>query len=242
LYADGACAPLFPQRLNHVLPQHSVDEIRSHFTHYTAPTLAHLLALFVHPPSAFPPPNTALIVIDSLSTLFDNAYPRRNVDDRASKNNSDQARWAAGRKFAVMNELISTLTRVAALHDIALLVTCQTITRIRGGSRALLVPALSGAEWENGISTRVVLFRDWVAGQAKSSAADAVRLQNARFAGILKANGVTLADEGGVGHVVPFALDSVGNLLPAEPTISATHKCCNIRSSSADWLHTDGSS
>ncbi|KAF1980190.1 P-loop containing nucleoside triphosphate hydrolase protein [Bimuria novae-zelandiae CBS 107.79] len=229
VWLDAACAPLVPQRFNDVLlaankpvlqassappkvpstSSMSPDEMQSQFHHYAPPTLAHLLALFVRPPSSFPPPNTSLIVIDSLSTLFDNAYPR-NADDRASKNRSDQARWAAGRKFAVMNELISTLTRVAAMHDIALLVTSQTITRMRAGSRALLVPAISGAEWESGISTRLVLFRDWVPGQGKWSRTDSTRLQKTRFAGVLKVNGVLLAEEGGVGNVVPFAVEEAG--------------------------------
>ncbi|KAJ4291791.1 hypothetical protein N0V90_009686 [Kalmusia sp. IMI 367209] len=230
VWLDAACAPLVSQRFNNVLladngptvqasPTNAVtppkeagtspDEMQSHFHHYTTPALAHLLALFVHPPSSFPPPNTSLIVIDSLSTLFDNAYPRK-PDDRASKSRNDQARWAAGRKFAVMNELISTLTRFAAMHDIALLITSQTITRIRAGSRALLVPAISGTEWENGISTRLVLFRDWVPGQGKWTKADAARLQKVRFAGVLKANGVVLADDGGVGSVVPFAVEETG--------------------------------
>jgi hypothetical protein len=190
------------------MPGTSPDEMRSHFHHYAIPTLAHLLALFMHPPSSFPPPNTSLIVIDSISTLFDNAYPR-NADDRAAKNRSDQARWAAGRKFAVMNELISTLTKLAAMHDIALLITSQTITRIRTGSRALLVPAISGAEWENGISTRLVLFRDWVPGQGKWTKTDAARMQKTRFAGVLKLNGAGLADDGGVGSIFPFAIEGV---------------------------------
>ncbi|KAF1995433.1 P-loop containing nucleoside triphosphate hydrolase protein [Amniculicola lignicola CBS 123094] len=220
-----AAAPLVPQRFNDVLvaatdPQgpgttmsspsdQRRAEMKSHFHHFASPTLAHLLALFVHPPAAFPPPNTSLVVINSLSTLLDNAYPR-NADDRGSRTKSEPARWAAGRKFAVMNELISTLARVAALHDIALLLTCQTITRIRGGSRALLVPAISGAEWENGVSTRLVLFRDWIPAQGKSTDTDADRLQKARFVGVVKANGVTLAEERSVGNVVPFAIDSTG--------------------------------
>lgn len=95
------------------------------------------------------------------------------------------------------------------MHDIALLLACQTITRIRGGSRALLVPAISGAEWESGVSTRLVLFRDWIPGQGKWSDADADKLRKARFVGVVKANGVTMADEGGVGDVVPFAIESV---------------------------------
>lgn len=261
MHADAACSPLAPQRVNQVLsalvhtesltdvanaeasphvPEPSLDELRSRFHYFTAPALAHLLALFVHKPSTFPPPNTSLIVIDSLSTLFDNAYPR-NADDRASRNKTEQARWAGGRRFAIMNELISALNKVAALHDIALLVTCQTITRIRFGTRAVLVPAISGTEWDHGISTRMVLFRDWGAGQGKPRPVDAVPSQDARFAGILKANGSTLANEGMIGEVVPFTIGSVGHLLSAEPTTSVMHDTLERRSS-ADQLPSDGTS
>jgi hypothetical protein len=185
-----------------------LDELRSHF-HYIAPSsLAHLIALFVHAPATFPPQNTSLVVVDSLATLVDNAYPR-NTDDRMAKNKTDQARWAVGRRFAIVNEMIATFTRFAALHDIALLVTSQTITRIRGASRALLVPAISGVEWENGVSTRLVLFRDWVRRGKARDAAESDRLRRARFAGLVKANGVALAEEGGVGNVVPFTIEKV---------------------------------
>ena len=84
------------------------------------------------------------------------------------------------------------------------------MSRIRGGGRALLVPAMSGVEWENGISTRLVLFRDWVPGQAKpNDTKDADRLLRVRFAGVVKTNGVALTDEGDVGSVVPFMIDKV---------------------------------
>jgi hypothetical protein len=225
LLADAACAPLVKHRLAEMLtahpdgpqqepgseptpPETPPDEMRSRFHYMASPTLAHLLALFVYAPAAFPPKNTSLVVVDSLATLVDNAYPR-NVDDRFAKNKTDQARWAAGRRFAIINELIATFIRFAALHDIALLVTSQTITRIRGTSRALLVPAISGAEWENGVSTRLVLFRDWVRHGKAHDKADADRLQRARFVGLVKSNGVALAEEGGVGNVVPFTIETV---------------------------------
>jgi hypothetical protein len=207
-----AGAPLVPQRLNAVLAgtgdDVAIDDLRERFHHCTAPTLAHLLALFTHPPSSFPPANTSLVVIDSLSTLIDDAYPR-NADNRASRNKGEQAKWAAARKLPVINELISTLSRVAAMHDIALLVACQTATRIRGASRALLVPSISGSVWEDGISTRLVLFRDWAPVRGKTTDVDVGRLRKARFIGLVKANGVTLANEGGVGNVVPFAIEQV---------------------------------
>jgi hypothetical protein len=223
LRADAACAPLVPQRLLRVFsapqdapapdsgtaaasPQGVVPEaLSSRFHHVAAPTLAHVLALFVHPPASFPPPNTSLVVIDSLSTLIDNAYPR-NVEN---KNKNEQTRWAAGRRFTVINELIAAFLKIAALRDIALLVTCQTITRMRGTSRALLVPAISGVGWENGVSTRLVLFRDWVRQAKARDTADADKLLRARFAGLVKVNGTALADEGGVGSVVSFTIENV---------------------------------
>jgi hypothetical protein len=164
----------------------------------------------MHSPPSFPPQKSSLVVIDSLSTLIDNSYPR-NVEN---KNKNEHTRWAAGRRFTVINELISMFSKFAALHDVAVLVTCQTITRIRGSSRALLVPAISGLEWENGVSTRLVLFRDWVRQGKSKDTADGDRLRKARFAGLVKVNGVTLADEGGVGSVVPFAIEKVSQSNP----------------------------
>ncbi|KAJ4370988.1 hypothetical protein N0V86_008682 [Didymella sp. IMI 355093] len=214
-WLDAACAPLVPQRLHDMLStpgdssEAPPDALRSHFHHLAAPTLAHLLALFMHPPASFPHSHASLVVVDSLSTLIDNAYPR-NTDDRV-KNKTDQSKWAAARRYAVISDMIATFTRFAALHDIALVITCQTITRIRGASRALLVPAITGIEWENGISTRLLLFRDWVPQQAKAQdKVEADRLQKTRFAGLVKVNGVALTDEGGVGNVVPFAIERHG--------------------------------
>ena len=192
----------------------------SRFHHLAAPTLAHILALFMRPPASFPQSSASLVVVDSLSTLIDNAYPR-NTDDRV-KNKTDQSKWATGRRYAVINDMIATFTKFAALHDIALVITCQTITRIRGASRALLVPAIAGIEWENGISTRLLLFRDWVPQQAKAQdKVEADRLQKTRFAGLVKVNGVALTDESGVGNVVPFAIERVSLSRSKQPALAS---------------------
>lgn len=168
----------------------------------------------MHSPAAFPPQNTSLVIIDSLSTLLDNAYPRNTE----VKTKTEQTRWAAGRRFTVLNEIISTFSRFAALHDIALLITCQTITRIRGTSRALLVPAISGVEWENGVSTRLVLFRDWVRQGRTNDHAHADKLHKARFAGVVKTNGVAVSDERDVGSVVPFSIQNVSQSIYPVPS------------------------
>lgn len=208
-----AGTPLVPQRLRRVLAATQPADAPSstptgRFYHRRASTLAHWLALFVHPPPTFPPSGTVLIVIDSPAPLLDVAYPR-NVDRRPSRGSSEHAKWAAGRRAAVVSDLSAALTRTAALHDVALLVACQASTRIQPGTRALLVPAISGATWESGISTRLVLFRDWASTQ-ETTHVDAPGWNKARFVGLAKVNGTNLADVGGVGNVVPFAVEETG--------------------------------
>ncbi|KAJ9669677.1 hypothetical protein H2201_000061 [Coniosporium apollinis] len=184
------------------------DDIRSRFHHYIAPTLAHLLAVCTAP--MFLPAGTALLVINSVSTLFDSAYPR-NTDDRSNGNKNNDGKWASNRRFAVMNDLMSKLGKLAALNNIAVLVTNQTATRIRPGLGAVLLPALSGTEWDNGISTRLVLFKDWPPPAHKDmSDADRQQLGKVRYVGAIKVNGVTLAEVGNVGSVVSFTIQAHG--------------------------------
>lgn len=46
------------------------------FVHYTCPTLPHLIALLCRPSVGCIPQNTSLVVVDSLSTLVNHAFPR----------------------------------------------------------------------------------------------------------------------------------------------------------------------
>lgn len=133
-----------------------------------------------------------------------------------AKSAQDASRWSSSRRFAVMGTLINSLTKMAAMHDIAVLVLSPTSTKMRGGGLgALLAPAMTGLEWENGIATRVVLFRDWApsvfSATQGSHAVDETKLQKIRFAGVVKSGGVNAAsDEGAVGSVVPFTIESSG--------------------------------
>ncbi|KAF2433513.1 P-loop containing nucleoside triphosphate hydrolase protein [Tothia fuscella] len=195
-----------PKTQNAVFP--TLEEMHSRFKYYSAPTLAHLLSLLFHPPASFPPTNTSLIVIDSVSTLIENAYQRSQ--DHASKK-TDAAKWAAGRKYAVMGELMSKLGRLAAVSNTAILVTNQTITKIRYGASAQLLPAISGAEWDNGISSQLVLFRDWVPRRSTQVIADdAEKWKGLRYAGVLKIKGVAAEEDGQFKIVVPFSIEEEG--------------------------------
>lgn len=189
----------------------SIQELYARFKHYTIPTLAHLLAL-LHPMPNFPPAGTTLIVIESISTLFDNAYHRTNFD--RSKTQTDAQKWAAGRKFAVMGELMTKLSRLATVNSIAVLLTNQTVTRVRSGQGALLLPAISGTEWDNGVSTQLVVFRDWAPKRGTQLAKEEARKwQRLRYAGVIKVKGVAMEENGRFDTVVPFSIEQVSTLL-----------------------------
>lgn len=200
----------------------SIQDLFSRFKHYTIPTLAHLLALFLHPMTHFPPAGTSFIVIESISTLFDNAYYRTNFD--LSKTQTDNQKWAAGRKFAVMGELMTKLSRLATVNNIAILLTSQTVTRVRSGQGALLLPAISGSEWDNGVSTQLVLFRDWAPRRGTQVAEEeAEKWYRLRYAGVIKVKGDAMEENGRFDTVVPFIIERVNACIhPFRDTVLTT--------------------
>jgi hypothetical protein len=148
------------------------------------------------------------MVIDDLHAIFEVSYPR-NRANTFSSHKSEAARWAAGRRYGIMGTLISALKKLTALNDMAILITTGCATRVRSGSGlgAVLVPGMGGAEWEAGITNRLVMFRDFKLG---SWAQQQQNPESARYIGLQKNNGVAFSDEGETGQVVPFILDKDG--------------------------------
>ena len=184
------------------------DAILNNICHFFAPTLPHLLALFTHPSPSFPSQNTSLIVIDAVSSLFNQAFPKV-IDIPASKEKSsklnDAAQWAASRRWAVMGDFIAKLGRLAATRQIAILLTVQTATRVYAEQETCLYPAVAGTAWDNGINARIVLFRDWLYRSAASPSQGGY-VSGARYAAVVKAGGVSYE---GLGRAVPFKITKV---------------------------------
>ena len=140
---------------------------KDRFHHLTAPTLAHLLALLLHPSrstsplssSTFLPPRTALLVIDSISTVFDDVYrqdrgrnrrqqqqyyqiPQHSYASPSSNRNVHNSNITSRpisshsqSRHLVLSDLITRLSSLAALHNVAVVYTSQTATRlVRYGS------------------------------------------------------------------------------------------------------------
>jgi len=64
---------------------------------------------------------------------------------------------------------------------------------------ATLTPAINASVWEQGVATRLVLFRDWLMVDNE--------LRDVRLVGVQKCNGQVSPD--GMGLVVPFRINSV---------------------------------
>ena len=194
--------------------------------HFTTPTLPHLLALLTHQSTSFPPLNTSLIVIDSVSTLFALAFPKilENADIlQTPAKKSEAVQWSAGRRWAVMGEFMSKIGRLAATSNIAILLTSQTTTRIKHETRAVLHPAISGNPWDCGIGARLVLFRDWLFRGPETPNSRGEYVPGVIFAGIMKAKGVTYE---GVGKVITFTIEEVG--CPQYNSCSKAKQCSMV--------------
>jgi len=208
------------------------------FHHLTTPTLPHLLSLLLHAPPSFPPDGTTLLVIDSLSTLSSTAFPplespqpatakpaTNTSPSRASqdpppfqstlqtpKQRVEALAWASGRRHAIARDVVSALNRLAAISDVAVLVTGQMGTRIErlpdgGRAKAVLRPSMGWRSWEEGCHARVLLFRDWVRSGTNGDAEGDGNGEGARFAGLVKLGNVEFAT---LSRVVGFAVAEEG--------------------------------
>jgi len=148
-------------------------------------------------------------VIDSVSTLFALAFPAttERVDRQQTPvKKSDAAQWSSGRRWAVMGDFVSKISRLAATKNVAILFTSQTTTRIRPETGAVLYPAVSGTAWETGIGTRIVLFRDWMFKTENASSSQGDYVPGVRFVGVIKAKGVSYE---GIGRIFTFGIEKV---------------------------------
>ena len=190
----------------------SIDDHLERLHHFTTPSMPHLLALLTHQSLSSPPTETSLIVIDSFSTLFALAYPKtgENVSSQQpAVKKSDAAQWASGRRWAAMGDIISQISRLATTWNIAILLTSQMATRITSEAGAVLQPAISGTAWDTGISSRVVVFRDWIFQATDAASSQGEYVPGVRLAGVSKAKGVSYED---MTKTVMFTIEKVSAL------------------------------
>lgn len=129
------------------------------FTRYLCFTLPHFLALLSRPSSTTVPAGTSLIVINCVSALINAALPRSHVVKQKTK--QPQGPNASTKRMQALQTIISLLNKLAATRNCAVVILSQCATKMQSEHGATLVPALNATVWEQGISTRIVLFRNW---------------------------------------------------------------------------------
>ncbi len=98
--------------------------------------------------------------------------------------------------------MVNSLQKLAATRDLAIVVLTQCATKMQAERGATLIPAINATVWEQGVSTRLVLFRDWLQ--------DDVETRGLRFASIQKLNGKAMVAS--VDHVCAFKVEQVSTV------------------------------
>ncbi|CAK7230352.1 hypothetical protein SEUCBS140593_007559 [Sporothrix eucalyptigena] len=156
------------------------------------------------PPPAQPscvPADTSLFIIDSLSALVNSALPR-TVEGKGPPlmANGKKAPSPFDKRAQVLQCVAASLERLAETRNIAIVVLTQCSSRVQTERGAALAPALNGVAWDRGITTRLVLFRDWA---WKDN-----RPVGGRFVGVQKLNGHE--SETGIDSMVAFDVTETG--------------------------------
>ena len=130
------------------------------------------------------PSGTGLLVVDDLNVLMDLDYPRYQF---AVSSKTEQQKWQASRRYAVLSSLVSGLNKLAVIKGLAVVVITGCSTRMRPdtGLGAALVPGIGGVEWDGGVWNRLVVFRDF----------------SGRFVGVQKCQGRSLISREEVGEI-----------------------------------------
>lgn len=206
---EDTALPLPKPRLRKLLESQSPASpssprsLTENLTYIRAPTLPHLLSLFHHPPASLAPPNTTLLVIDSVSAPFTPYFPNPSDINQPQQAQRDVQKWLTTRKWNVISDLAAQLVKFASRANLAILVINQTHTRIRGQVRATLSPVLSGRGWESCVRARVGVYGDFGYGGDGGWV---------RVAEVMKRDGrlVTVRDKT---TVVPFRVANVSSSL-----------------------------
>jgi hypothetical protein len=121
--------------------------------------------------------NTSLVIISSSSALVNSALPKSHDGKSTSKGNKGMSKYQqvqvvladvyAGpsplvKRRQALQSIMSALHKLAATRNCAIVVLSQCATKMHSERGATLTAAINANVWEQGVSTRLVMFRDWV--------------------------------------------------------------------------------
>lgn len=105
---------------------------------------------------------------------------------------------------------MSALQKLAAIRNCAVVVLSQCATKMQAEQGPTLIPAVNATVWEQGVSSRLVLFRDWTWQSNKPA--------SVFMAGLQKLDGK--ATNEAVEQVSAFKVDQVSWPFPRHVTVA----------------------
>ena len=183
--AKGEEPPSSPPR-----PRSNAEALEK-FNCIDALTLTRLITIFLHPTDKFPPAPATLIVVDDLSNIIHGSFPKgkdKSADTKSTGIREKQAQKAAGRKWAILADLATAMSRLDVVRNVAILVVNQTATSLSRGEKARLKPALTTPQWTLAVQNRILLYRDFVPAKSAEGLPATIAHQM-RFAEVAKLNG-----------------------------------------------------
>ncbi|UPK96368.1 hypothetical protein LCI18_007303 [Fusarium solani-melongenae] len=177
---------------------HDAEVDAGRFLHYSCLTLPHFVALISRPTAKAIPANTSLVVISSLSALVNSALPKSHDGKATSK--SAKGPSPSTKRLQALQSIMNALHKLAATRNCAVVILSQCATKMHSERGATLTAAVNATVWEQGVSTRLVVFRDWVWQEGK--------LASVFLAGLQKVDGK--ASQETVENVVAFKVELDG--------------------------------
>jgi hypothetical protein len=161
-----------------------------------------------HSRPEFPPKDTALLVVEDVSVLFPPTAPKAGPKGQSTPKTGNTA---------LHSTLLSALNKIAASHNVAVLLSSYVSTRMRQDAGALLVAAQGSKDWDDQLSSRIIVFRDFpphvTSKQSNKRSSDHAKpLERLRYAGIIKAQGKSTIENDIFHDIVPFSISDVGSL------------------------------
>ncbi|EFR04561.1 hypothetical protein MGYG_07566 [Nannizzia gypsea CBS 118893] len=210
--AGPICMSRFEKMLLKDSTPSEVQDLLQNLLHLQPTTLAHLLALTSYPMSDFPPPNTGLIVLDSISCLFGSEF-RSKLPSRLNKARDLNSAAASRDKdsqesklwWKLIGTLSSNLNALASRLDCAVIVVNEMVTRFRSGQKPMLHVAISGYTWDTSVATRIILYWHWL----DIGVREKLGMRCIRMAEVFRAGKMAVLPRA-VERIVPFLVEDEG--------------------------------
>ncbi|RDA96228.1 hypothetical protein CP533_1724 [Ophiocordyceps camponoti-saundersi (nom. inval.)] len=197
-------------------------EGRGKFSLLSCLTLPHLMALISRPTPRLIGSQVSLIVISSLSALIDSALPKSH-DPVAGSRPAGRGLSASAKRSQGLQFVMGALEKLAATRKCAVVMLSQCATRMQSEQGATLVTAVHNSVWDQGVMTRLVLFRDWVWQGGKLCSVFMAGLQKVDGQATTEAVGPFFSFSVGAGGVMELDADAASGL-PDRPVDAAASR------------------